>query len=160
MIWTKRVHQSAKFQTFDCSSEISPNLYFDRLLLLKIYKISAKKVQRSYVSWHWRVIKSLKKNWIVVSRTTRILSILTRALKILKNLHFEWFVLCKVYNVWHKKSTKELLLTTPKSDAKFEEKITCVLENDMRNLANFHQSTWKSQNWDFDGILSSKVKNA
>ena len=160
MIWTKRVHQSAKFQTFDCSSEISPNLYFDRLLLLKIYKISAKKVQRSCVSWHWRVIKSLKKNWIVVSRTTRILLILTRALKILKNLHFEWFVLCKVYNVWHKKSTKELLLTTPKSDAKFEEKKTCVLENDMRNLANFHQSTWKSQNWDFDGILSSKVKNA
>ena len=28
-----------------------------------------------------------------------------------------------------------------KSDAKFEEKLTCRLENDMRNLANFHQST-------------------
>ena len=28
-----------------------------------------------------------------------------------------------------------------KSDAKFEEKLTCGLENDMRNLANFHQST-------------------
>ena len=30
---------------------------------------------------------------------------------------------------------------TLKSDAKFEEKLTCCLENDMRNLANFHQST-------------------
>ena len=50
MIWTKGAHQSAKFQTFDCSREISPNLYFDRLLLLKVYKISAKKVQRIYVS--------------------------------------------------------------------------------------------------------------
>ena len=30
---------------------------------------------------------------------------------------------------------------TMKSDAKFEEKLTCCLENDMRNLANFHQST-------------------
>ena len=30
-----------------------------------------------------------------------------------------------------------------KSDAKFEEKLTCGLENNMRNLANFHQSTWK-----------------
>ena len=48
---------------------------------------------------------------------------------------------------------------TLESDAKFEEKLTCDLENDMRNLANFHQSTWKSQIWDFDGILLSKVEN-
>ena len=33
-----------------------------------------------------------------------------------------------------------------KSDAKFERKLTCSLENDMRNLSNFHQSTRKSQN--------------
>ena len=46
------------------------------------------------------------------------------------------------------------------SEAKFEEKLTCGLENDMRNLANFHQSTRKTQNWDFDGILLSKVQNA
>ena len=45
MIWTKRDHQRAKFQTFDCSRENSPNLYFDRLLSLKVYKISANKVQ-------------------------------------------------------------------------------------------------------------------
>ena len=43
MIFTKGAHRSAKFQTFDCSGEISPNLYFDRLLLLKVYKVSAKK---------------------------------------------------------------------------------------------------------------------
>ena len=49
---------------------------------------------------------------------------------------------------------------TPKSDAKFEQKLTCGLENDMRNLANFHQRTRKSKNWDFDGILLSKVENA
>ena len=30
---------------------------------------------------------------------------------------------------------------TMKNDAKFEEKLTCDLENDMRNLANFHQNT-------------------
>ena len=30
---------------------------------------------------------------------------------------------------------------TMKSDAKFEEKLTCGLENEMRNMANFHQST-------------------
>ena len=43
MILTKGAHQSAKFRTFDCSREISPNLYFDSLLLLKEYTISAKK---------------------------------------------------------------------------------------------------------------------
>ena len=45
------------------------------------------------------------------------------------------------------------------SDAKFEQKLTCGLENHMRNLVNFHQSTRKCQNWDFDGILLSKVEN-
>ena len=49
---------------------------------------------------------------------------------------------------------------TLESDAKFEEKLTCDLENDMRNLANFHQSTRKSENWEFDGILLSKIENA
>ena len=49
---------------------------------------------------------------------------------------------------------------TLKNDAKFEEKLTCSLENDMRNLANFYQSTWKCQSWEFDGILLSKVENA
>ena len=29
---------------------------------------------------------------------------------------------------------------TMKSDAKFEDKLTCGLENDMSNMANFHQT--------------------
>ena len=39
-----------------------------------------------------------------------------------------------------------------RGDAKFEEKLSCGLENEMRNMANFHQSSLKSQNFD-DGIL-------
>ena len=49
---------------------------------------------------------------------------------------------------------------TLKSDAKTEEKLTCGLKNDMRNSAYLHQSTRNSQNWDFDGILLSKVENS
>ena len=45
-----------------------------------------------------------------------------------------------------------------KSDAKFEGNLSGAFENDMRNSANFHQSIGKSHNWDFDGILSSKVE--
>ena len=47
---------------------------------------------------------------------------------------------------------------TLESDAKYEEKFTCGLKNDMTNLANFYQSTWKCQNWGFDGILFSKAE--
>ena len=98
MIFTNVALKSAKFQSFNCSGEISPNLFFNRLLLLKVYKISAKKVQRSYVSWCWRVVQNLKDK--------------------------PFFCFKK----W----------------------------NGMRNLANFHQNTWKCQNWYFYEILFSK----
>ena len=74
------------------------NLHFNVLILTKVYNASAKKVQRSYVWLHSRLIESLKENWLVL----------------------------------------------PKSD--------------MRNLANFHQSIWKSPSWDLDGILLSKLE--
>ena len=98
-------------------------------------------------------MQNLKKTWFVVSKMTRIWSIMTRAPKTFKNLHFDWFLLCKVYNVWGKRVMKL------KNDAELEEKLTSALENDMRNLANFHQSTWKCQKWDFDVILLSKLED-
>ena len=77
----------------------------------------------------------------------------------LKNFHFDWSLSGKVYNVWYKKkSTEELSFMVLMCHAKFEEKLTCGLKNEMRNLAIFHQSSWKCQNWDFDGILLSKVE--
>ena len=45
------------------------------------------------------------------------------------------------------------------SDGKFKEKVTCGLENDIKNLTNFHQSTQKSKNWDFYWVLLSKVES-
>ena len=68
----------------------------------------------------------------------------------------EWFVfygllVTRVY-IEQKKYSGVIFYDTA-SDAKFEENLTCGLKNDMENLANFHQSTWKCQNWDFDRIL-------
>ena len=68
------------------------------------------------VSFHWKYIKfqlkkcrgvmsmmqNLKKNQLV-SKMTRILVILIRALKSLQNLYFDRSFSCKVYNVWPKK---------------------------------------------------------
>ena len=69
---------------------------------------------------------------------------LTRELESLKNLNFNGLLLTKVYNVWAK--TLQRSYMTLACDAKVQEKLTCGLENDMRNLADFHQSTWNSQN--------------
>ena len=137
---------------------ISPNLYLDRLLLLKVYKISAKKVQRSCVSWHWRLMQNLKKNWFVVSKLTRIWGILFGALKSLKNLHFDLSLPWKVCNVWSKKY-RGVIFHDTREWCKIWRKTNFGLENNIKNLANFHQSTCKSQNGESDGILLSKVEN-
>ena len=98
MIWTKAAHQSRKFQNFDCSHEMSLNLHFDRLLLLKVYKISYDIKERCKI---WRKADFLfQRVWWIYCHFWWIL---TRALKILKNFHFDWFLLCNVYHFWPKK---------------------------------------------------------
>ena len=41
--------------------------------------------------------------------------------------------------------------------AKFKEKLTCGLKNEVENLVNFHVSSRKSKNLHFDRILLSKA---
>ena len=48
---------------------------------------------------------------------------------------------------------------TQEKDAKFEEKLNCGLEIDMRNMAGSPQCTQKSQNYDVYWVLLSKIKN-
>ena len=132
---------------------------FNALLLCKVYIFWVKKVQQSYPSWHWRGIQNLERNRLFISKLTLgIWQILTWTLESLKNFNFNGLLLSKVYIVWAKKATEELSFMTLKNDAKFEEKLTRGLEKDIRNLANVHQSTQKCQNWDFDGLLLSKVE--
>ena len=74
-----------------------------------IDSFSAKNVQRSYVPWHGKVMLNLKKNGFVVLKMTGIWWILIGSLKSLKKLDFDWFLLCKVYNVWPKKVQRRYL---------------------------------------------------
>ena len=46
------------------------NFHFNGLLLSKLYIVWARKAQKSYLLWHWRVMKNLKRNWLVVSKVT------------------------------------------------------------------------------------------
>ena len=58
------------------------DFHFNGLLLSKLCIVWAKKVQRSYLSWHWRVMQNLKKNWLVAWKMAwGILQIFTRALE-------------------------------------------------------------------------------
>ena len=75
------------------------------------------------------------------------------------NLYFDRFHLLKEYKIIAKKSIEEMCLMNLKGDTKFKGKLTRDFKNGMRNLTNVYRSTRKSQNWDFDGILLSKVEN-
>ena len=96
----------------------------------KYIKFQVKKGRSSYVSWYQRVVENLKRNLIFVSKITRIWWTLIRALRSLKNLHFDWSLLFKVYNIWPKKNYRGAYFITLKSHLKFEEKLTCGLKND------------------------------
>ena len=59
------------------------------------------------MSWQWRMMQNLKRNWLVSSKLTwGIWGILIWGLKNLKNLHFNGILLNKVYYVWTKKVEK------------------------------------------------------
>ena len=46
---------------------------------------------------------------------------------------------------------------TLKNDPKSKGTLTCGLKNNIRNLFNFHASSRKSKNFNFDGLLLSKA---
>ena len=55
---------------FNASSDKFGNLYFDVLLLSIAYKSSAWKVQKNDLSWQWKKIHTLKKNWLFIWKMT------------------------------------------------------------------------------------------
>ena len=54
-------------------------------------------------------------------------------------------------------SARKFMCHDNEVDAKFKGKLTRGLKNDIRNLVNFHASSWKSENLQFDGFLLSKA---
>ena len=138
------------------------DFHFTGLLLSKLCIVWAKKVQRSYLSWHWRVMQNLKKKCLVAWKMTwGILQIFTRALesvkigtsqiltwaleKSKKKFLFNWLLVTKVYIVWATKVQRSYL-SLHWGVIQILKKDWPVVWKDMRNLANFHQGTWKCQN--------------
>ena len=69
-----------------------------------------RKVQRNYLSWHWRVMQNLEWNWLVISKLTwRIWQILTQALKSLKNFHLNRLLVWAKYILFDVKKYKGVI---------------------------------------------------
>ena len=84
--------------------------HFNWFLLSKVYIVSTKKVQKSYLSWKWRGIQNLEMKQLVVLKLAKgIWQILTWALKSIKTFHFNGLLLSKVYIVWGKKVQRSYL---------------------------------------------------
>ena len=137
------------------------NWYFHGILLSKVENARATNLLRHYKWWHWRMMKNLKKNWLVVSKLTqgiwRILTWELESLKIYTLMGCFWPNY--IHNVWAKKVQRSYVWLHSRLIQSLKENWLVFPKTDMRNLANFHQSTWKSPNWDLDGILLSKVEN-
>ena len=124
------------FHPSNCKSE---NLHFDGILLFKVGNVWALNLQRSYLSSQWRMMKNLKRNWLVVSKLTPQFDkfwpkhLNVSKICILKGCFWPKYIMFEL------KCTEELCLMSLKIDVKFEGKLTYPFQNDMTNLAKFHR---------------------
>ena len=92
--------------------------------------------------------------------TWGIWQILTRALKNLKNLHFNGILLTKVCNDWAKKKYRGVMFDGTEYWCNIGRKTDLCFQKWREEFSKFSPvHVWKSKNWDFDGILLSKVEN-
>ena len=97
------------------------------------YKVSATKVQKNYLSWHWKRIQTLKKNWLFIwKRTWEIWRTLTFAVVSLKIFTLMGYF-CRKYAMFELKIYRRVVFW----------KMTYGFKNGIRNLVNFHTSSWK-----------------
>ena len=135
------------------------NLHFHGLLLFKAYKDIDKKVQKSYVSWYWRVMQSSKENWLLVTKVTGgIWWILMWAVTNLKVCTLTWYF-CQEHVKFQLKKYRKIISHDTEDWSKLWRKTFC-LRNYMRNLVNFNASSGKSENLHFNRLLFRKVCNA
>ena len=116
---------------FNGSSGKSEDLHFDGLLLSIAYKVSVRKVQKNYLSWHWKVIQTSKENWLW-KIAWGIWWILARAVGSL-------ITFTLMGSFWR----KCVMLELQKYSRDVLWKMTYGFKNDRRNLVNFHTSSWK-----------------
>ena len=121
-------------------------------------KFQLKKVQKSYLSWYWRLTQILKKNWHVASNMTwGIWWIFTQSLKSPK-IPLQWAIF--VQSIWGLgyKNREKLSLMTLNSDAKFGNSDLVVSKMAWGIGWTFirHSKIWKILLW---SLFLPKAKN-
>ena len=139
---TKGVHQSENFRL--STAQVRPHRICTLMASFcwKYIKFQLKKYRGvmcyDTVQWWkiWRGIGSSFQNWHKAFDKSYLEH--SKVSKIYMWMGCFWLK----YILFELKEYRRLSFITLNSDAKFEEKLTCGLENNMRNFANFHQSTW------------------
>ena len=101
-------------------------------------KVSAKNVNKNYLSWHWRWYKLWKKKTFCLKMTWGISWILTRV----KSLKV-WVESLKIFTLMDYFCRKYVMFELKKYRGVVLWKMTYGFKNDIRNLLNFHTSSWK-----------------
>ena len=132
------------WQIFTRALESLKNLHFNGLLLKKVCNAWAKKVQKNYASWHWKVMQSLK-NWLAIWKmTVGIWQIFTGALESLKIGTFmgSFHPKLKMYEL---KIYRGVMYHGNEELCKIWRGIDSSFQNWHQNLTNFDPTTQMSQ---------------
>ena len=122
---------------FHATSWRSRNLHFDGLLLSKACKVSDEKVQKSYISCHWRVMQSLTKNWQLVPKMTCGISWISMQAVVSLKICTLMCYFCWKYITFEPRKYRGFTCHKTAEWCKISGGTTYTLKNDMRNLFNF-----------------------
>ena len=110
------------------------------------------------MSWQWRIIQNLKRNWLVISKLTwGIWWILTQALENLKTFHFNVLDFSKVYIVWANKVQRSYLSWNWRGIQNLEKNRLVVPKLAWEIWQNFTRALESLQDFHLNGLLMSKV---
>ena len=131
----KGVHQSAKFQTFNCSLCTIGSFCWNYI------KFQLKKFRgiMSHDTEEWS--KVWRKTDLWFQKWHKEFRKFSPGHLKLSKLELWWDSFIQSRKCMSLKFTEELCIMTMKNDANFEEELTCHFKIDMRNLRNFDLST-------------------
>ena len=137
-------HDIRNLVNFHASSWKSENVHVNGLILSKSYKVLDEKVKRNYVSWHWRKMQSLKKNWLLVPKmTSGIWWISRRAVAGLKVCTLLCYF-CWKYIMFESKRCRGVMCHNTEEWCKIWGRTDLRFENWHWQFGELHQNTQKS----------------
>ena len=154
-MWIQIWH--VEFGGFSSNHSKVQKFHLNELLLSKVYVVWAWKLRRSYLLWQWIEMQNLNEPWpCSFKNDIRNWVNLYYSIQKSEKLYIYGLFLSKAYNVSARNFQRDYVSPTLKGDAKFKEKLTHDLKNDIRNLVNFHVSSWKPKKFHFDWVVCPK----